>query len=417
MMRFASDPIGFFAELRRRHGDVFSVSFPEFGPLVYVTDPALAKQVLTGDPDRFHAGEATATVLEHGLGPNSLLTLDGDEHMRQRKLLLPMFDAESVRGYGDLIAQITEREIETWPIGEPFQMRTHTQAITLEAILRAVIGVRAPDRLERASRLIDEFGESGKAVVLLPFRRQGGGPSNSWSRFEQARAAFDEFIYEEIALRRAETPGDGDDVLSLLLSARHDDGSQMTDEELRDQLATLIEAGHETTAAALAWGFDFLLHTPPALARLRESLAAGGDEYLDAVIKETLRIRPVITDVGRKLTAETEIGGYRIPAGTMVMVGIVALHHRDDLYPQPGEFRPERFLDGRTDNYSWVPFGGGVRRCIGAGFAQHEMRIVLRTILERTELRAASPNPERPRVRSFTLLSPRGPRVILERRT
>jgi cytochrome P450 family 135 len=415
-MRFSRDPLGFFERPRQRYGDVFTVSFPGFRHLVYVADPALVKQVFTGDPAHFHAGEANATVLEPALGPNSVLTLDEAEHMRQRKLLLPAFHGESVRRYGDTIREVTERDMESWPVGEPFALHPHTRAITLEVILRAVFGLRGEARLAPARRVIAEFARRSDVVLLFPFLRRSFGRFSPWARFLRARAALDELVYEEIAARRADpSRHERDDVLSLLLGATHDDGSPMSDQELRDELVTVIGAGHETTATALAWAMERLLRAPRVLASLRESLQAAEDEYLDATIKETLRVRPVITDVARKLTAPTEIGGYELPAGTFVMPAIAALHQRGDLFTDPGEFRPERFLKGEGEGYGWIPFGGGVRRCIGAAFAQYEMRIVLRAILERAELRAPDPRPERSKTRNITLAPARGARIVLER--
>jgi cytochrome P450 family 135 len=416
-VRLSRDPIGFFIGARRRYGDVFRASFLGFHKLVYVADPGLVKEVFAGDPARFHAGEANATVLEPALGPNSVLTLDEDEHLRQRKLLLPPFHGEAIRRYGEVIRRVAERDIATWPLGEPFALRPHMQAITLEVILRTVFGVTDPDRLERARRVVDEFAARSDLILLIPFLRRDLGRRSPWARFKRARAALDELVYEEIALRRAELhPESRDDVLSLLLRARHDDGSPMSDAELRDELVTVIGAGHETTATALAWAVERLVRTPRALARLRLSLAADEDEYLDATIKETLRVRPVLSDVARKLTAATRIGRYTIPAGWFVLPGILAIHYRDDLFSDPHEFRPERFLDGEGGGLSWIPFGGGVRRCIGAAFAQYEMRIVLRAIIEHADLRAADPKPERPVPRNITLAPARGASVVLERR-
>src|SRR6266508_1701618 len=397
-LRYARDPIGFFVRAQRRYGDMFSVSFPYFVRAVYVAHPALVKQVFAGDPAVFHAGEANASVLEPALGPNSVLTLDDAAHLRQRKLLLPPFHGESVVRYGDLIQEITERDLETWPVGRPFPVRPHTQRITLAVILRAVFGLRS------------------NLIVHFAWLRRDLGRFGPWARFVRARRALDEFIYEEIATRRS----DGDahergDVLSLLLQAEHEDGSPMSDRELRDELVTVIGAGHETTATALAWALERLLRNPRVLDRLRESIGNGEDDYLDATIKETLRIRPVIVDVARKLTAPAEIGGYELPAGTFVLPAIAALHYRTDLYPDPHEFRPERFLDGHADAYAWIPFGGGVRRCLGAAFAQFEMRIVLRAILERADLRAPDLKPERVKTRNITLAPGKGARVVLER--
>jgi len=278
---------------------------------VYVADPGIVKQVFTGDPSLFHAGEANATVLEPTLGPSSVLTLDDDEHLRQRKLLLPPFHGESVSRYGELIREITERDMKSWPIGQPFALRPHTQRITLAVILRAVFGVRDEERFKRASALVDEFARKADLITQLPLLRRDLGRFGPWARFKRARAALDEFIYEEIATRRTEVGGgEHDDVLSLLLHATHDDGTPMSDRELRDELVTVVGAGHETTATALAWALERVLRTPRVLSRLRASIKAGEDDYLDAAIKETLRARPVIVDVARKLTGPAEIGGY-----------------------------------------------------------------------------------------------------------
>jgi cytochrome P450 len=418
MLRYARDPLGFLIRLQRRYGDVFTISFPYFGRAVYVASPELVKSVFTGSPAVFHAGEANATVLEPALGPSSVLTLDDEPHMRQRKLLLPPFHGESVQRYGELIREVTRHEMESWPVGEPFALRPHTQRITLAVIMRAVFGVHDEQRLARFERLIDTFSRRVNLVTAFPALRRNLGPWSPWTRFLRAREALDEFIYEEIALRRAEVEAgeeEHDDVLSLLLEARYDDGAPMSDEELRDELVTVLGAGHETTATGLAWAMERLLRNPPVLARLRESLATGDEEYLGATVKETLRARPVIVDVARKLTEPAEIGGYRLEAGTFAMAAIAALHYREDIFPAPQEFRPERFLEGKADNYAWIPFGGGVRRCIGAAFAEYEMRIVLREIVERADLSAPDPKPERIKVRNITLAPGRGTRVRLDR--
>jgi len=414
--RYARDPIGFFTRLQRRYGEIYTFTFPYFGRVVYLSEPELVKEVFTGDPKVFHAGEANATVLETSLGPSSVLTLDEAEHMRQRKVLLPPFHGERVRRYGELIRDITERDMETWPVGTPFAIREHTQEITLAVILRAVFGVRGRERFDRASRLVGDFAGRANLLFQIPWLQRDFGRFSPEGRFRRAREALDGFLYEEIAARRAApAEEERDDVLSLLLQAEHEDGSPMTDRELRDELVTVLGAGHETTATGLAWALERLLRTPRVLARLRESIEAGVDEYLDAVIKETLRARPVIVDVARKLTEPVQIGGYELPAGTLVLPSIAGLHYRNDLYPDPQEFRPERFLDGKTDNYAWIPFGGGVRRCIGAAFAQYEMRVILRAIFERADLNAPDPRPERIKLRNITLAPGKGCLVTLER--
>jgi len=414
---YARDPLGFLIKLQRRYGDIFSLKFPFFGRIHYVAEPTLVKALFTGSPDQFHAGEANGTAFEQALGPNSILTLDGAAHMAQRKLLLPPFHGERIHAYGDLIREVTRKQMESWPVGETFALRPHTRRITLTVIMRAVFGSHDEDRLERFDLLIEDFTKWLSLITTIPPLRRNLGPGSPWPRFLRSREKLDEFLYEEIGMRRKEIEAgeSHDDVLTLLLRARHDDGSPMSDEELRDEMVSVLGAGHETTATGLAWAMERLLRTPRVLTKLRESIAAGDEEYLDATVKETLRARPVIADVGRRLTAPAEIGGYQFPEGSFVMAAIAALHYREDLFPRPEQFRPERFLEGKPNNYAWIPFGGGVRRCIGAAFAEHEMRIVLREFVGRADLSAPDPRPERVRVRNVTLAPGKGTRVRLDR--
>jgi cytochrome P450 family 135 len=425
-----ASPYGWMVKRWRRYGDVFSSRFPIFGRVVYVADPALVKEVFTGDATTFHAGEANALALGDALGEHSLLTLDEDRHMSQRKLLLPPFHGEAVRRYVEVMAEATEREVATWPVGRQLSLRPRMQAITLEVILRAVFGVREGERMDQFRELIPPLGETTSVLNWIPFFERDLGGITPAARFRRALAAVDELIYAEIAERRAAADADGehrDDVLSLLLRARHEDGSPMTDTELRDELMTLLTAGHETTATGLSWAFERLLRNPDALDRLTSSL--DDDDYVDAVVKETLRIRPVVVDVARKLTRDTEVAGWRLPAGTLVLPAIAVLHKRPDLYEAPDEFRPERFLEGDrelagtarsqrrgAESYAWIPFGGGVRRCIGASFAQVEMRTVLREVLRRVRLRAPSQKPERGVIRHVTVVPGRGCRAVVEER-
>ena len=437
-----ASPYGWMVKRWRRYGDVFSSRFPIFGRVVYVADPALVKEVFLGDAKTFHAGEANTLALGDALGDHSLLTLDEERHLSQRKLLLPPFHGESVRRYMEVMAEATEREVATWPIGKEIQLRPRMQAITLEVILRAVFGVRDDARMDLFRERIPPLGETTSILNWLPFMDRDLGGITPAAKFRRALAAVDELIYAEIADRRAApdrteslraghgpalAQGDRDDVLSLLLRARHEDGSSMTDSELRDELMTLLTAGHETTATGLAWAFERLLRTPRVLARLTASL--DDSDYLDAVVKETLRVRPVVVDVARKLTRETEVAGWRLPAGTLVLPAIAVLHARPDLYDSPQEYRPERFLDRKTkarghrplagretESYAWIPFGGGVRRCIGASFAQVEMRTVLREVLRRVRLRAPSQRPERGVIRHVTVVPGRGARAVVEER-
>ena len=423
-----ASPYGWMIRRWRRYGDVFSSRFPIFGRVVYVADPAEVKRVFTGDPTIFHAGEANTLALGDALGEHSLLTLDEQRHMSQRKLLLPPFHGESVRRYVEVMAEATEREVARWPLGKEIELRPRMQAITLEVILRAVFGVRDGERMDLFRERIPRLGELTSVLNWMPFFERDLGGLTPAARFRKALAAVDELIYAEIAERRAaEGGGERDDVLSLLLAARHDDGTPMTDVELRDELMTLLTAGHETTATGLSWAFERLLRTPAVLERLNESL--DDDDYVDAVVKETLRVRPVIVDVARKLTRDTEVAGWQLRAGTLVLPAIAVLHARPDLYESPEEFRPERFLGrraaggrepsasrGGAESYAWIPFGGGVRRCIGASFAQVEMRTVLREVLKRVRLRAPSQRPERGLIRHVTVVPRRGCRVVVDER-
>jgi cytochrome P450 family 135 len=424
-----ASPYGWMVKRWRRYGDVFSSRFPIFGTVVYVADPKLVKEVFMGDPATFHAGEANTLALGDALGEHSLLTLDEERHMSQRKLLLPPFHGESVRRYVEVMAEATAREVERWPVGKPIALRPRMQAITLDVILRAVFGVRDDERMDLFRERIPPLGETTSVLNWLPFMDREIGGITPAARFRRALAAVDELIYAEIAERRAAPDRNAslrtghrpvlahdqhEDVLTLLLRARHEDGSPMTDTELRDELMTLLTAGHETTATGLAWAFERLLRTPRVLERLTASL---DDDYLDAVVKETLRVRPVIVDVARKLTRDTEVAGWRLPAGTLVLPAIAVLHARPDLYESPQEFRPERWIEGDPpESYAWIPFGGGVRRCIGASFAQVEMRTVLREVLRRVRLRTPSQRPERGVVRHVTVVPARGARAVVDER-
>jgi cytochrome P450 len=397
----------------RRYGDMFTLKIANEGTWVFLHHPEAVKQVFRGDPRLLHAGEANV-VLMPVLGSHSVLLLDEDAHMAQRKLMLPPFHGERMRGYEETMAEVAARELAGMPAGEPVAAWPAMQAITLEVILRTVFGVREGDRVERVGAAL----RAALAWVTEP-RRMAQlavfGPRRIAERgmLDEAIRPADELIYEEIRARRgAPDLADRDDVLSLLLQARHDDGSEMSDKELRDELMTLLVAGHETSATALAWALEALTRHPAALARLRDEVDAGEDTYLDAVIKETLRLRPVIALVLRRLTEPMEIGGRLLPAGVNVAPCIYLVHRRSDVYDEPRAFRPERFLDNSPGTYTWIPFGGGVRRCLGASFAQFEMKVVLRELVSRLDIRAARPQPER-RVRRAIVFAPsRGGEIV-----
>jgi cytochrome P450 family 135 len=401
----------------RRYGDMFTLKIANEGTWVFISHPDAVKQVFTGDPRLLHAGEANIVLLPV-LGSHSVLLLDDDAHMAQRKLMLPSFHGERMRGYEQTMAEVAAREIERWPAGEPLSAWPTMQAITLEVIMRTVFGVRETDRLERLGEALrDSLTIASQPVRMAMLAVLGPRRIADLGLVRDKLRPTDELIYEEIrSRRRAPDLAERDDVLSLLLQARHDDGSEMSDKELRDELMTLLVAGHETSATALAWALDALTHHPHVLERLRDEIDSGDDAYLEAVVKETLRLRPVIALVLRRLTEPMEIGGRMLPAGVTVAPCIYLLHRRPDVYDEPRAFRPERFLDKAPGTYTWIPFGGGVRRCLGASFAQFEMKIVLRELVSRLDIRAARAEPER-RVRRAIVFAPeRGGEVVVDRR-
>jgi cytochrome P450 len=396
---------------RRRYGDVFTVRPYGFGNIVLLADPDLIKDVFAADRDVFAAGQANA-AMSPVLGRHSLLVLDGERHLRQRRLMLPPFHGEAIDRYRKRVEDITEAEVATWPAGEPFAIRPRMQAITFEVILRAVIGVSDPDRLERLRELLPkllDFSVLDMWSVWL-FPKLLDTPIGRRHPSMRVRPEVDRLLFEEIAAHRAHPEG-RDDILALFVQARDADGEPLSDEELLDQIITLLLAGHETTTTGLAWAFERLVRHPSVLERLESELATSEDTYLDAVVNETLRVRPVIDGVWRKLTAPAVVAGHRLPAGTLVFPAI-ALVQTSPAFPDPEEFRPERFLDGSPAPYTFIPFGGGPRRCIGASFAIMEMKTVLRAVLRAVDLRAPDQRPEKPRVHHVTQVPSRGGRVV-----
>ncbi len=372
----------FLERCRERYGDVFTVKIAQEGTWVMLADPEHVRQVFTGDPKVFHAGEANA-ILRPVLGDNSVLLLDEQAHMSQRKLLLPPFHGERMQRYRDVMAEVAEREIAGWPAGEPLPLWPRMQAVTLEVIMRAVFGMEEGAALDRLrSTLRDTLDWTTRPSQMMTLALLGPKRVERLPWFRDRFKDVDALIYEEIRARRADPGlGEREDIMSMLLQAQHEDGSPMSDEELRDELMTLLVAGHETTATALAWAIERLVRHPDKLERLREEANAGGDEYADAVAKETLRLRPVIPIVVRRLTEPVEIGGYTLPAGVKAAPCIYLMHRHASVYqPDPAAFRPERFLEQPAGTYTWIPFGGGVRRCIGATFAVFEMKVVLAAI-------------------------------------
>lgn len=404
-------PLELLDDCRERYGDAFTLRVARFPPFVLTSDPGEIRALFGADREN-ELPPGRAAMLEPVMGPRSVLLQQGAEHMRRRKLMLPPFHGERMRAYEDLITEISEREVESWPAGETIRLHPRFQALTLEVILAAIFGVAEGERADRLRVLLGEVlhmtsSPATMAVGVFAQRFRRFGP---WRRFFGMIAEIDELLAREIAERREDPVlAEREDILSMLAAAEFDDGSRMDDAEIRDQLMTLLLAGHETTATALAWTFDLLFRSPGAWDRLRDEVRSPGDgrDYTDAVAKEGLRMRPVIPMVGRRIASPTEIGGFEVPAGTDVFPAIHLVHMREDLYDQPREFRPERWLADDVPSFAWIPFGGGTRRCLGAAFAQFEMRIVLQTVVGRVELEPAATRPERVVRRNITL-SPGG---------
>jgi cytochrome P450 len=397
-----------------RYGDMFTLKIVGEGTWVMLADPEAVKEVFTGDPRVFHAGEGNR-LLEPLLGPHSLLVLDEEPHMSHRKLLLPPFHGRRMQAYEGIMGEIAAREISSWPSGEPYALRPRMQALTLEIILRTVFGAREGEGLAGLrDALRDYLNLLSDPRQLLPLILINPRRIRRLPWFRRRMERVDELIYREIAARkRAEDLDERDDVLSMLIGARHDDGSPMSDGEMRDELLTLLTAGHETTATSLAWAVERLCRHPGKLERLREEVGAGEEAYLTATIQETLRLRPVISIVLRRLAEPVVIGGYELPAGVSVAPSVYLVHRNPAVYPDPEAFLPERFLDDPPGTYTWIPFGGGVRRCLGASFAQFEMAVVLRELVRRWQVRPADPRPERIYRRAITETPRDNARVVL----
>jgi|1186.fasta_scaffold48866_2 cytochrome P450 len=405
----------FIERCRARYGDAFTLRITGLGTLVVLLDPADVKTAFTAPPGTLDAGEANKPI-EILLGSRSLLVLDGEEHMRQRKLMLPAFHGERLQRYRGLIDELAEDMLDRWPVGEPFALLGEMQQLTLEIILRVVFGVDDAARhaaLRDRIRVLVRYAASDVTGVRYALR--AFGTLRHWKAFARAHERADALIYDEIARRRA-APTGGDDVLSLLLGARDEDGRAMTDRELRDELVTLLIAGHETTATGLAWAFELLVRHPRAMAALADEARAGESErYAGAVAQEALRLHPPVGMMARRVRRPIVVAGHEVPPGVRLVPGIPLVNRHTATYPEPHEFRPERFLDHGPDSYAWIPFGGGIRRCIGASFAQLEMRRVLQVVARRAQLVPAAA-PDRP-VRRAIVFPPRhGARVVLVER-
>lgn len=419
MLHWIFWPIPFMRSCAATYGNAFTIRFIATPPMVFVSEPADIRQVFTGDPANLQAGRANR-VLKPIVGSNSILMLDGARHKRERKLLMPPFHGERMRLYSQMMCEIVDRSIDSWPMGDPFPIHQQMQEITLDIILRAVFGVAEGKRRWRLRRtMVEALGLAGRNPLLLVA---------AWNRLVRIRREIDRLLYAEIVRRRAAAQRDASDIMTLLVAARDEEGRPMSDEEIRDEMVTMLVAGHETTATSLAWTIHSLLRNPEALAAARDEVAnvigegsqlpspspeqIAALEYLDAVIKETARLNPVVPIVVRRLERDTQIGDYELPAGNIVAPCIYLTHRRPDLWPEPDTFSPDRFVGRRIDPYSFFPFGGGARHCLGAAFANYEMKIVLARLLSRVSLRAAPGDPVRVVRRGITFAPSGGVPVI-----
>ncbi len=419
---FWTRPLAFLERCRARYGPRFTLRLLGAPPFVILSDPDEIKQVFTAPANVLHPGEG-ARVLAPVVGQNSVILLDEDAHMEQRKLMLPAFHGERIDRLGDLVAAVAEREVDRWPEDGATELHPLLQRLTLEVVLRAVFGLDPGPRLDALRERLSAMLAFGDRFISVIPPQPGGraekvlervGPFASYLRLQREA---DELLFELIGERRAATE-QRDDVLAMLLEARHGDGSPMSEQELRDELMTLLVAGHETTASALAWAFERLGRHPAVLGALESELRAGEDDaYLTATIYETLRRRPVLPNVAPRIAqAPIEIGGRSYPAGVGLVPCAYLVHHDPAIYPDPYAFRPERFLDQQPGTYTWIPFGGGRRRCLGSSFAMLEMKQVLRAVLGARKLRAGDHGFERPRRRNITITPGRGSLAWVPRR-
>ena len=396
-------------------------------PIAFFSDPAAIKQIFTASPEHALAGRANV-VLKPILGENSILLLDGARHKRERKLLMPSFHGERMRLYGDIMREIADRSIDTWPIEQPFPIHERMQAITLDIILRTVFGVDEGSLLQKLRSLLIEFLRlvGSSPLLLIRWLQINLGPLTSWQRMGKLSREIDTVLYEQIAQRKAAAQNGRTDIMAMLVEARDEDGRPMSDQELRDEMITMLLAGHETTATSLSWVVHRLLQNPAVLEKVRaERQRVIGDgpiqaehvselEYLDATIKETARLNPIVPAVVRYLEQPTQIGAYEIPTDCVAAPCIYLTHRRPELWPEPETFNPDRFVGKRVDPYTFFPFGGGVRHCLGAAFATYEMKIVLAQILSRVSLRPVPGHTVRVVRRSIMFAPSEGMPVIRE---
>jgi len=421
-------PLEVLENLTKRYGETFVVSKNTSPLVVYFSNPKAIQQIFTADPELFEIGSGNDILLPL-LGEHSMILLDSDRHQRQRRLLMPPFHGDRMRTYGQLICNITNQVMSQWRIGKPFVVRASMQEISLRVILSAIFGLHEGERFDQLRQLLTSMLDSlssplSSTLLFFPSLQKDWGPLSPWGRFLHLKQQVDQLIYAEIQARREQADSNRDDILTLLLGARDQAGQPMTNEELRDELLTLLFAGHETTASALAWALYWIDHLPEVQDKLLYELntlppdtdpsAIARLPYLSAVCSETLRIYPIaLTPFPRILKSPMEIMDYQLEPGTILLLSTYLTHQREDIYPEPKQFKPERFLQRQFSPYEFLPFGGSNRRCIGLAFAQFEMKLVLATILSQYELKLASNRPIKPTRRGLTLAPPGNMRMVV----
>lgn len=423
VLRFSLRQGEFLTNAQKKYGDVFRFRGVIAGSPVVVNHPDHVKSLFTSPPELVPSLTAESP-LRPFVGENSVLTAQGARHMRQRKLLLPAFHGDAIEHYAQMIEVAAEREIERWPVGETFALAPRMQAITLDVIMSGIFGIEgrpAPDSSEWLLR------ETTKRVVAMStwaaaqaVELMNLGRTEPVGLAKRVMARLDRATYEVIAERRADDGAvERHDILSMLLNAEVDDGQPLSDRELRDELVTLVLAGHETTANSLAWAWERLTRTPEAYEALYTSVRddhEDADDQIENVIHEAMRSRPVVPIVGRRVQSAWRLGDFGVPAGTPISASILLAHHREDLYPEPHRFMPQRWVGRKPGTYEWFPFGGGTRRCLGASLAMAEQRVVLKAMVERLDIEADRPQPERARHRNVTMIPARGARVVIRKR-
>ena len=432
-LQWVFDPVGYMEDAVKEYPDIFTAEVVGFGDnLIFVNQPEAIQEILTNDRKKFNSPGGVNQILQPLIGDFSVIMLDGEPHKRRRQLLIPPFHGERMRAYGQVICDIAEKVFQKLPINQTFVTRSVMQEISMQVILKTVFGLYEGKRFQEIKELMaylsDTFSSPfSSSFLFFEYLQKDLGAWSPWGKFVRQRAKVDQLIYAEIAERRKNSQQKGDDILSLLMEARYEDGTAMTDKELRDELMTLLFAGHETTATAMAWAFYWIHHTPRVKEKLLQELDTVDDfsdlmgisrlPYLSAACNETLRITPVaMLTFARQVEESIEMLGQKLESGKLLFGCIYLLHQREDLYPQPKQFKPERFLERQFSPYEFMPFGGGVRRCIGDALAMFEMKLVLATVMSRYEFTLADNKPEVPRRRGVTLAPANGVKMKINQK-